>query len=126
MEHYIAVQEVCNRALSLIEIDKLKFRPMRRKDDHVNTKRGFVIGRTNLKTGLITIDIFTPKFRKPKKISSILRTLAHEAAHHQKMPYRSRFNGRIITRIHYPIFYKQVTRNINKFRKDKILGEYFS
>jgi len=120
------VQNLCNHALSLIDINKLRFRPMRRKDDQVNTKRGFIIGRTNLKTGLITIDIFTPKFRKPKKISSVLRTLAHEAAHHQKMPYRSRFKGRIITRIHYPIFYRQVTRNINKFKKDKILGEYFS
>jgi len=119
------VQDLCNHALNLLNFSRLKFRPMRRKDDYVNTKRGFVIGRTNLKTGLITIDIFTPKFRKPKKISSILRTLAHEAAHHQKMPYRSRFKGRIITRIHYPIFYKQVTRNINKLKKDKVLGEYF-
>ena len=119
------VQNICSYALDLFGIDRLKFRPMRRRDDRVNTKRGFVIGRTNLKTGLITIDIFTPKFRKPKKISSILRTLAHEAAHHQKMPYRSRYNGRIITRIHYPIFYRQVTRNINKLKKEKALGIYF-
>ncbi|MFA6306407.1 MAG: hypothetical protein WCV70_01130 [Patescibacteria group bacterium] len=126
IEHYKKVQTACDCALKIIGITKLKFRPMRRQDDHVNTKRGFVIGRTNLKTGLITIDIFTPKFRKPKKISSILRTLAHEAAHHQKPPYRSRFRGRIITRIHYPIFYRQVTRNIKKLKKDKTLGEYFS
>jgi len=119
------VQNICIRALYLINLNRLKFRPMRRRDDHVNTKRGFVIGRTNLKTGLITIDIFTPKFRKPKKISSILRTLAHEAAHHQKLPYRSRFNGRMIIRSHYPVFYRQVTRNIKKLKKDKVLGEYF-
>ena len=125
MEFEQEVQNVCDRALILFGIDRLKFRPMRRKDDRVNTKRGFVIGRTNLKTGLITIDIFTPKFRKPKKISSILRTLAHEAAHHQKMPYRSRFRGRIITRIHYPILYRQVTKNINKFKKDRALEVYF-
>jgi len=118
-------QNICDQALNSFGIDRLKFRPMRRKDDHVNTKRGFVIGRTNLKTGLITIDIFTPKFRKPKKISSILRTLAHEAAHHQKMPYRSRFMGKIINRSHYPIFYRQVTRNIKKLKKDKVLGGYF-
>ncbi|MDD4271961.1 MAG: hypothetical protein PHF50_04125 [Patescibacteria group bacterium] len=119
------IQNICEQALDLFGLSRLKFSPMRRKDDHVNTKRGFVIGRTNLRTGLITIDIFTPKFRKPKKISSILRTLAHEAAHHQKMPYRSRFRGKIITRIHYPIFYRQVTRNINKLKKNKILKEYF-
>ena len=118
-------QNICEQALNLFGLDRLKFRPMRRRDDHVNTKRGFVIGRTNLKTGLITIDVFTPKFRKPKKISSILRTLAHEAAHHQKTPYRSRFMGRIINRSHYPIFYRQVTRNINKMKKDKILSQFF-
>lgn len=119
------VQTICDYGLKLIGLEKLTFRPMRRQDDHVNTKRGFVIGRTNLKTGLITIDIWTPKFRKPKAIASILRTLAHEVAHHQKRPYRSRFRGHIINRCHYPIFYRQVTRNINKFKKDKILGRYF-
>ena len=119
------VQNICDHVLNLFGLNRLKFRPMRRQNNRVNTKRGFVIGRTNLKTGLITIDIWTPKFRKPKKISSILRTLAHEAAHHQKPPYRSRFRGRIITRSHYPIFYRQVTRNINKLKKDKVLGVYF-
>lgn len=119
-------QNICGQALNIIGLNHLKFRPMRRQDNRLNTRRRFVIGRTNLKTGLITIDIFTPKFRKPKKISSILRTLAHEAAHHQKRPYRSRFKGRIITRSHYPVFYRQVNRNINKIKKDKILGMCFS
>jgi hypothetical protein len=125
IQHYRQVQGACDYALKLIGVEKLRFRPMRRKDNHVNTKRGFVIGRTNLKTGLITIDIWTPKLRKPKKISSILRTLAHEAAHHQKPPYRSRFNGRIIRRSHYPIFYRQVTRNIKKLKQSEMLGQYF-
>jgi len=119
------VQNICDHALNLFGLNRLKFRPMRRRDNHVNTKRGFVIGRTNLKTGLITIDIFTPRFRKDKKISSILRILAHEAAHHQKRPFRSRFMHRIINRSHYPIFYRQVTRNINKLKKNKILNQYF-
>lgn len=119
------MQNVCSQALNIISLNHLKFRPMRRQSDCVNTKRGFIIGRTNLKTGLITIDIWTPKFRKPKKISSILRTLAHEAAHHQKLPYRSRFKGRIINRIHYPIFYRQVSRNVNKLKKNKTLEGYF-
>lgn len=126
MDHFTEVQNICDQAIKIIGLDKLRFQPMRRRDDRVNTKRGFVIGRTNLKTGLITIDIFTPKFRKPKAIASILRTLAHEAAHHQKRPYRSRFRGHIINRCHYPIFYRQVARNINKLKKDKTLNQYFS
>jgi hypothetical protein len=125
IKHIEQCQEICDYGLKLIGLDKLSFRPMRLRDDHVNTKRGFVIGRTNLKTGLITIDIFTPKFRKPKAMTSILRTLAHEAAHHQKLPYRSRYRGHMIRRSHYPIFYRQVNRNIKKFKKDKILGKYF-
>ena len=119
------VRAICDYGLRLISLKKLTFKPMRAQEDHVNTKRGFVIGRTNLRTGSITVDIFTPKFRKPKAIASILRTLAHEVAHHQKPPYRSRFRGRVINRCHYPIFYRQVTRNIKKFKKDKILSQYF-
>lgn len=126
MTHEQIARAACDRALAALNIKNLRFRPMIRKNNRVNTRRGYVIGRTNLKTGLITIDIFTPKFRKPKKISSILRTLAHEAAHHQKPPYRQRHKGRIIARQHYPIFYRQVNRNILKLKKDKILSEYFN
>jgi hypothetical protein len=122
----LTIQDICDQGLKAIGLDRLHFRPMRRQEDHVNTKRGFVIGRTNLKTGLITIDIYTPKFRKPKAVASILRTLAHEIAHHQKTPFRSRYRGHFINRCHYPVFYRQVKRNINKFKKDKILGQYFN
>ena len=125
LSYFSAMQKICDYGLEVIGIRGLRFRPMRRQEEQVKTKRGYVIGRTNLKTGLVTIDICTPKFRKPKKISSILRTLAHEAAHHQKRPFRSRFRGRIINRSHYPIFYRQVARNIKKLKKDKILGAYF-
>lgn len=124
-EHILSVEQICRRALAVFGLPQLHFLPMRRRDDRVNTKRGYVIGRTNLKTGLITIDIFTPKFRKPKAKASILRTLAHEAAHHQKPPFRSRYRGHLINRCHYPVFYRQVTRNINKMKKDKILKRYF-
>ena len=131
--HEQIIQSACDHAIEILKINlrniiaenKLRFRPMNRKNNRVNTKRGFVIGRTNLKTGLITIDIWTPKFRKPKKIASILRILAHEIAHHQKPPYRQRYRGRIITRQHFPIFYRQVNRNILKLKKDQILEKFF-
>ena len=133
MTHEQIIQSACDYAIEILKINlrniiaenELRFRPMNRKNNRVNTKRGFVIGRTNLKTGLITIDIWTPKFRKPKKIASILRILAHEVAHHQKPPYRQRYRGRIITRQHFPIFYRQVNRNILKLKKDKILEKFF-
>lgn len=119
------IKNICDLALTLIGLNHLKFRPMRRKDNSINTKRSFVIGRTNLKTGLITIDIFTPTKREPKKISSILRTLAHETAHHQKLPFRQRYKGHIIIRSHYPDFYQQVNKNILLFKSNKTLQQYF-
>ena len=130
MNHQSLVQAVCDQALQLIKSSSnklipLKFRPMIRKNNRVNTRQGYAIGRTNLKTGLITIDIFTPKFRKPKAIASILRILAHEIAHHQKPPYRSKFRHKTIIRRHYPAFYKQVNKNILKFKKDKRLSNLF-
>ena len=118
MEYEIAVKEVCDQALQILGFKNLKFECLRARSEQINTKRSFVIGRTNLRTGLISIDIWTPKKRSPKKTSSILRTLCHEVAHHQKLPYRQRYKGRIINRMHYPIFYRQVQRNINKLKKN--------
>jgi len=124
MTHEEETQKYCDYSLKILHADKLKFRPMRRTT-RVSYKRGFVIGRTNLKTGLITIDIFTPTKREPKKISSILRTLCHEVAHHQKMPFRQIYKRRWITRQHYPEFYKQVEENIKILRGDIILKRFF-
>ena len=123
--HPQIAQNACDKALAILKLKKLKFRPMRRRS-RVNTKRGFIIRRTNLKTGLITIDIWTPKKREPKKISSILRTLCHEAAHHQKKPFYERHKGRWIIRRHYPDFYAQVNKNINKLKKSDSFKTYFN
>ncbi|MEA3398661.1 MAG: hypothetical protein U9R06_02865 [Patescibacteria group bacterium] len=125
MEHEKLVQQVCGQALTVLKQAKLNFRPMRRHA-RVNSKRGFVIGRTNLKTGLITIDVWTPKKRESKKISSILRILCHEIAHHQKKPFRQRYQGRWIIRQHYPEFYKQVEKNIEILKKCDLLSDYFT
>jgi len=119
------VISMCEHAFSVLKIKDLKFRPMR-KIKPVKKGRSFVIGRTNLKTGLITIDILTPARRNPKNISSILRTLCHEVAHHQKPPYRQLFRFKWINRQHYPRFYKQVKKNTEKLKKDSILCSYFN
>jgi hypothetical protein len=97
---------------------------MRRRTE-INTKKSFTVGYTNLKTKVIALDIYTPKKRQPKSINTILRILAHEIAHHQKRPYLQYYKRKWITRSHYPSFYKQVNKNIAKFKKDRELGEYF-
>jgi hypothetical protein len=65
----------------------------------------------------ITIDIYTPRHRKPKSLKSVCNILAHEIAHHQKPPFKQRWRGRIIARRHYPAFYTQVNKNIIKTRR---------
>lgn len=125
MTHEEIINEACKLAIDILGVKNLRFRPMNRAHNRINTRRGFIIGRTNLKTGLITIDIWTPKFRKPKAVASILRTLSHEVAHHQKPPYRQRYRGRIIIRRHYPSYYKQVNKNILKLKNDQFLKKYF-
>ena len=125
MDHEEITQKYCDYAIRKLKADKIRFRPMKRKNNQINTKNGYVIGRTNLKTGLITIDIFTPRKREPKKMSSILRTLCHEIAHHQKPPFRQLHRGRLISRQHYPKFYKQVNKNIEILKKDSNLEGCF-
>jgi hypothetical protein len=124
MTHEEVAQKYCDYSLKILKVEKLKFLPMRRTA-RVSYKRGFVIGRTNLRTGLITIDIFTPLKREPKKMSSILRTLCHEVAHHQKTPFRQIYKRRWITRQHYPEFYEQIGKNIEILKEDKILEKFF-
>ena len=107
---------------------KLKF--MRRQLDGqgrgvLNLKKTYSEAHADLKNKIITLDIYTPRHRRPKSINSILRTLAHEIAHFQKPPYRQRFRGRWIIRQHYPGFYKRVNRNVEKIKRDGVLGGYF-
>jgi hypothetical protein len=124
------IQELFTRLCGIFKLKNFSLKFMRRQLDEqgrgvLNLKRGYNLAHANLKNRIITIDIYTPKFRRPKAINSILRILAHEIAHFQKPPYRQRFRGRMIIRQHYPLFYKQVNRNIAKIKKYKLLGKYF-
>ena len=109
----------------ILKAEGLHFRPMRRTRE-INTKKSYVVGRINLKTKTVSLDLYTAKKREPKKIASILRVLAHEIAHIQKPPYRQRYRGRLIIRKHFPRFYRQVNKNIEAMKKDKVAEEYFS
>ena len=123
-QHEKTVLYIFNQACNVLKVTGFRFRVMRRKAP-INTEKNYTLGYTNLKTKVIVLDILTPKRRQPKSINTLLRIIAHELAHHQKPPYRQRFRGRIINRSHYPSFYKQVNKNIKKFKKDKELGQYF-
>jgi len=130
MSHEEQILQIFSRLKEIFILENFQFKIMRRQIDEegrgvLNLKRSYRLAHTSLKNKTITVDIYTPRFRKPKSIRSILNILAHEIAHHQKLPFRQRFRGRIITRQHYPAFYEQVNKNIEKIKRDEILKEYF-
>lgn len=130
MFHEQTIHQIFTRLGEIFNLKNFQFKIMRRQIDEngrgvVNLKKSYTLAHTNLKNKTITIDIYTPRFRKPKAIKSILNILAHEIAHHQKPPFGQRWRGRSISRRHYPAFYRQVKRNIEKIKKDKIIGELF-
>lgn len=114
------------RACKVLDLTGFKFQPMKRQMPVRNLKSSFRIAYINLKTKKLILDLYTPRTRRPKKPSVILRTIAHELAHVQKPPYKQLWRGRIINRAHYPKFYQQVNKNIQKFKEDKVLGQFFA
>ena len=127
MTHLEEVHAVFYRACTILKLRGFYFRPMTSRSAGArDIKKSYRLGHTNLKTKTVTVDIYTAKQRKSKKISAILSVIAHELTHHQKPPFRQRFRGRWINRIHFPAFYRQVNRNVAKFKKDAVLEKYFS
>ncbi len=124
LSHEQNCENIFQKACEVLNLQGFVFKPkiIKAGDGYV---RNYKLGYTNLKSKLVVVDIYTRKKKKPKKYSSILAVIAHELAHHQKKPYRQFYMFRWINRIHYPEFYKQVTKNIEKFKKDEMLGELY-
>ncbi len=130
MSHEKEIEYIFKKLKNIFKLKEYDFRIMRRKVDKegrgvLNLKNNYNLAYINLNKKLITVDIYTPRHRKNKSTNSILRILAHEIAHIQKPPYRQRYRGKWITRQHFPAFYKQVNKNIEKIKKDKELSKYF-
>ena len=130
MTHEEEIEKIFARVSGIFKLQEFTFKIMRRQLDEkgravIDLKKTHTLAHTNLKTKEITIDIYTTKHRKPKAMASILKILAHEIAHHQKMPYRQFYRGKWIVRQHYPAFYTQVNKNIEVMKGDEVLGKYF-
>ena len=123
--HEDQVQILFDQACQVLKLKGFVCRPMRAQSKVLENNKRFSLGRTRLADKEIFIDIYTPRLRKPKSPNGILRIMAHELAHHQKTPYKQWYKGHWIVRAHYPRFYKQVNKNVEKFKKDEVLGRYF-
>jgi hypothetical protein len=121
----ITPENIFNLACNCLKVTGFSFRVIKRKAP-INSARSYSIAYTNLQTKIVAVDIFTPKRRQPRSINSFLRLIAHEVAHHQQKPYKQLFREKLITRSHYPAFYQQVNNNIDKFKKDPVLRQYFN
>lgn len=113
------------KACLILKMKDITWKTMSGRTAPVNTAKDYSLGYTDIEKREITIDILTPRRRAPKSSNGILRLFAHEIAHIQKPPFRERFRGRIITRMHFPKFYDQVNKNVEKFKKDTDLKQYF-
>jgi hypothetical protein len=118
-------QFLFENACRALRLSGFSFQIMKRLKP-IEPKKSYRIAYINLKTKKLVLDIYTPRTRSPKKPSVVLRILAHELAHVQKPPYRQLWRRKIINRAHYPKFYKQVNKNISKFKKDKVLSQFFT
>lgn len=128
-DHVQHVEALFERASKVLRLKGFSMRLMKRRKKNIDKpaarQSACTLAYIDLEKKLITIDVLTPVRRKPKSTNSLLRILAHEFAHYQKPPYIQRYKGRRIVRQHFPTFYKQVVKNVNKFKKDKELGVYF-
>lgn len=124
MSHEEICENIFRRACEALKMEGFRYKAkvVRAGDGYV---RSYKLGYTNLRSKLVVIDIYTQKKKEPKKYSSILSVIAHELAHHQKKPYRQFYNFRWINRIHYPEFYEQVKKNIEKFKNDSQLRHFY-
>ena len=128
MTHEKKVFMIFSRLGEIFKLNGYQLRIMRRVVDEegrgiLNLKKSHRLAFINLKTKIITLDIFTPRFRKPKAIKSLLRILAHEIAHSQKPPFRQLYQRHWINRQHYPEFYEQVKKNMEKIMRDWTIRE---
>ncbi len=103
-----------------------ELRPLRRRVRGVGKLRSFAYGYTRIGEKSVTIDLYTPRTCKPRKMDAILRVVAHELAHHQKPPRLYRQWFRLVRMIHHPPFWTQYRHNVKKLQEDEVLKNYFT
>lgn len=124
--HEALAEHLFKRACLVLDMPGFEMRPLRRRVRGVGKLRSYALGYTKLGEKLVTIDLYTPRTSKPRKLDAILRVICHELAHHQQPPRLYRQWFKFVRVIHHPKFWTQVKKNVALLAEDEVLGPYFS
>ncbi|MBU2613633.1 hypothetical protein KJ925_04235 [Patescibacteria group bacterium] len=123
--HEALCEHLFRRASSVLDMPGFEMKPLRRRVRGRGKLRSYALGYTKLGVKSITIDLYTPRTMKPRKMDAILRVICHELAHHQQPPRIVRSWFRAVRMIHHPTFWGQVKKNVETLKKDEMLGPLF-
>lgn len=124
--HEALIEHLFRRTCAVLEMPGFEMRPLRRRVRGRGKLRSYALGYTKLGEKLVTIDLYTPRTMKPRKIDAILRVVCHELAHHQAPPRLVRVWFRLRREIHHPQFWARVKANVAVLQKDELLAPYFT
>jgi hypothetical protein len=124
--HEALIEHLFKRACLVLGMKGFELRPLRRRVRGVGKLHSYKLGYTKLGEKLVTIDLYTPRTMKQRKIDAILRVICHELTHHQEPPRLYRRGFHFVRMVHHPRFWKQVKKNVELLKKDEVLGPYFA
>ncbi len=124
--HEALVEHLFRRACHVLGMPGFEIRPLRRRVRGKGKLRSLTLGYTRIGEKLVTVDFYTPRTMKPRKLDAILRVIAHELAHHQEPPRLYRQWFRYVRIIHHPRFWKQYKKNVAVLAADELLGQHFA
>ncbi|HWQ99752.1 MAG TPA: hypothetical protein VN397_02790 [Candidatus Methylomirabilis sp.] len=124
--HEQLVEHLFRRACHVLAMPGFELRPLRRRVRGVGKLHSYKLGYTKLGEKRVTVDLYTPRTMKPRKLDAILRVICHELAHHQSPPRLYRHGFRIVRMAHHPPFWKQTKKNVTALAQDEMLGQYFT
>ncbi len=126
-KHEALVDHLFQRACLVLKMPGFELRPLRRRSRGQGRLRMLRLGYTRLDEKQITVDLYTPRTMKPRRLDAILRVICHELTHHLEPPKLwHRWFSRPIRVIHHPRFWKRYKANVELLRNDEMLGSFFS
>lgn len=124
-KHEAIVEHLFQRCLLVLNMPGFELKPLRRRKRGTGKFRSLTYGYTVPGEKWVTIDLYTPKTMKPRKLDAILRVIAHELAHHQKPPKYYRQWFKLVYMVHHPPFWTQYKKNVAMLERDEVLSIYF-